>query len=80
MTTATETFNGYANWETWNVALWLQNDEGLYQFARQFRHFGYERLAVALAGIGLFETPDGASFTDSDLDVESLDEMLEEDF
>jgi len=25
-----KTCNGWKNYETWNVALWLQNDEGLY--------------------------------------------------
>lgn len=25
----TEKYNGYANYETWNVKLWLDNDEGL---------------------------------------------------
>jgi hypothetical protein len=25
------TYNGWANWQTWNTALWFQNDEGLYR-------------------------------------------------
>ena len=42
MITETETFNGWANWATWNVALWLQNDENLYKVARQYD--SYDRL------------------------------------
>ncbi len=30
------TYNGYKNRQTWNVVLWLMNDEGLYRAAEQF--------------------------------------------
>ena len=26
-------YNGWKNWATWNVALWLGNDEGIYHAA-----------------------------------------------
>lgn len=27
-----EGYNGYANYETWNVALWIGNDQGSYEY------------------------------------------------
>ena len=28
-------YNGYTNYQTWNVSLWLDNDEGTYNFIRE---------------------------------------------
>lgn len=30
-----ETYNGYENWATWNVCLWLGNEEPLYREAQR---------------------------------------------
>ena len=70
------TYNGWKNRETWNVALWLGNDESLYRTARGFKH--YNQLADYLVDAGITATPDGVSFTDDALDLDALDEMLQE--
>ena len=71
------TYNGWKNRATWNVALWLQNDEGLYRMALRFSG-RYLALTQELRGLGLTETPDEVSYNDSGLDIEALDAMLKE--
>jgi hypothetical protein len=71
---ATETYNGWANYETWNVALWLQNDYALYKFAS--RYDDYSKFVSAI-GFGS-ETPDGVSFASPKLDYNELNEMMSE--
>ena len=73
----TDTYNGWANYETWNVALWIGNDEGLYNWAREWRHHGYKSFAHQVKEV-MAETPDGVSWTDSGLDIERLNEMMAE--
>lgn len=68
------TYNGWKNWATWNVALWIGNDEDLYRLSRRF--VSYKDLASKLEEIGMLCTPDGASFKDQDLDTYALDEWL----
>lgn len=69
------TYNGWKNWETWNVSLWINNDEGLYREARRYRHQGYKAFAQSIAEI-MPQTPDGVAWDDRDLDIDALDEML----
>ena len=69
--------NGWKNYETWNVALWIQNDEGLYNWAKDYRHYGYKKLAEALTEHSVSpKTPDGVSWNSKELDTDELDEML----
>lgn len=74
-------YNGWKNYETWNVALWIQNEEGLYEIAKRFRRRGYKDLVKtfeAFDGDWAFRTPDGVAWNDSGLDLDALDEMLGE--
>ena len=32
----TKTYNGHANWATWNVCLWIDNNEGMYRAKMRF--------------------------------------------
>lgn len=83
-----EPYNGWANYETWNVALWIQNDEGLYNKARRYRNQGYRAFANSLRKLAnpddhtchqiAFETPDSVPWNDSDLDIEALNKLLTE--
>ena len=41
-----ESYNGYKNYETWNVALWLNNDLVLYGSMLQFK--GYKSPYLSL--------------------------------
>lgn len=81
-------YNGWANYETWNVALWLENDEGLYLLARSFRHSlnPYKAFVKTLEEFGVVEgrgainamTPDGVKWNDSSLDLDALNALIEE--
>jgi len=77
-TMTNDTYNGWANYETWNVALYIQNDYGMYQLARMYRHHGYKSLSHMLEESYGSVTPDGVYWKHADLDIDELNEMLED--
>lgn len=77
-------YNGWKNRQTWNVALWIGNDEPLYRaavdYAKRRRAAGkpptYRRF-LAYAGLD-GRTPDGIAWNGSRLDIKALNEMMAE--
>jgi len=69
-------YNGWKNYETWNVALWFNNDEGLYNITKHCAN--YSDFISFLSDCGVNKTPDGVSYTNKKLDIEALDEAIQE--
>jgi|TARA_A100001388_G_scaffold48744_1_gene32441 hypothetical protein len=69
-------YNGWTNYETWNVSLWIGNDEGLYDIAR--RAMDWSHLLEIFANYGIETTGDGVRWDDPNVNAVEMDEMLEE--
>ena len=70
---ADQTYNGWTNYETWNVALWIGNDEGLYNIAREC---GSYLDFVSYISEFMTQTPDGVRFDDPSVNVIELNSDL----
>jgi hypothetical protein len=70
-------YNGWANYQTWNVARWLQNNKGLYRLARNAT--SYESLVTYLKYVcQMPDTPDAVAWDDPALDTERLEALIAE--
>ena len=78
-------YNGWANRSTWNVALWINNDEFIYKRASGFMNEDkskklknpYKSFIIS-NGMGQDKTPDGIKMYSTSLDYKALDEMMRE--
>lgn len=72
--TFAETFNGWANYETWNVALWLMNDFAYYRLA--LRYDRYNALIPALENEFGQMTPDGVRWMDAKICTREITNLM----
>lgn len=79
------TYNGWANYETWNISLYINNEYSLYVMARDWvkerKQLGlpvsYNAFIPVLEAGGKI-TPDGVSWMEPLADADELSEMLSE--
>ena len=75
-------YNGWANYETWNVALWMQNDYPLYCMVLKFKDWRMPylsfRMELKKSMLKCTKNGDGVSFFDPALDIEALTAMMRE--
>lgn len=82
-------YNGWRNYDTWNVALWIENDEGLYNravaFMKRFSAYDTPKLTpkpcayyafIFAMGLDETETPDGVAYMSDELDTVALHFMM----
>lgn len=68
-------YRGFTNYETYNVALWIGQEEELNGLAQECDN--YEQFLEEMSAKGMEATPDGVSFEDASLNKEELDEFIE---
>ena len=70
-----EKYNGWHVWTTWNVALWINNEESIYNIAKDCNDY-IDFLFEMQAMCGFYSTPDGADYGEANLD--EMNELIKE--
>ena len=72
------TYNGWTNYETWNVALWIGNDEGLYNLAKEAGNYTDFVDFLEACSFNDLSTKDGVAYRDPAVNVIEMDQMIDE--
>ena len=88
MTASTTTYNGWANYETWNASLWIANDEFLYNTAKACVTYAEDGespwvkfqqcMMDGQIGRMLGATGDGVAWNHKAIDAAEMEEMMAE--
>ena len=69
-------YNGWANWETWNVNLWMFNDEYLYDTIKSGSNYTPSDAMICVKALMPNGTPDMDN-TDGGYDAVDWDEIAD---
>jgi hypothetical protein len=81
-TTKPQTYNGWANYETWNVSLWIQNNKFLYNTAvacveyKNDDQTPYEKFIINMHNVDSFNTNDGIKWNHKSINQDEINEMM----
>lgn len=71
-----ETYNGWTNYQTWNVALWIQNEFRFYAVALTCGDYREFLAAIADSDEGL-TTPDGVAWFSAAINHAEINSLIE---
>ena len=82
MTSTLSTYNGWATYETWNAALWIQNAPFLYNTAKACVEYcgddetPYEKFIRCMTNCEQPATRDGVRWDSCAIDADEMNEMM----